>query len=78
MDMTAGAGTAYGQAWRNTACAPATTCAPLPHCCGHHHGCCYHPVVVKAICTCPPVWGGLCPPPWCPVHGRAQMLTVRC
>ena len=29
-------------------------------------------------CTCPVAWGGLCPPPACPVHGQTEMLQVRC
>ena len=29
-------------------------------------------------CTCPPCWGGLCPPPACPVHGQTEMIQVRC
>jgi hypothetical protein len=37
------------------------------------------PVGVTApVCTCPPVWGGLCPPPACPAHGQTEMYQVRC
>ena len=53
-------------------------CTPQPHCCGHHHGCCYHPVVVKATCTCPAMWGSILPPPWCPVHGQALPTKIVC
>ena len=30
------------------------------------------------VCTCPPCWGGLCPPPACPAHGQTEMIQVRC
>jgi hypothetical protein len=37
------------------------------------------PVTVTApVCTCPPCWGGLCPPPACPAHGQTEMIQVRC
>jgi hypothetical protein len=29
-------------------------------------------------CTCPPCWGGLCPPPSCPVHGQTEIMRVTC
>lgn len=30
------------------------------------------------VCTCPPCWGGLTPPPACPAHGQTEMVQVRC
>ena len=75
MNVTAGA---YGQAWQNTACAPATICMPLPHFHGYHEGCCYHPVMVKGTCTCLQVWGGIMGLPWYPVHGQALPIRIVC
>ena len=34
--------------------------------------------VTTPVCTCPPCWGGLFPPPACPAHGHAEMYQVRC
>ena len=34
--------------------------------------------VTTPVCTCPPCWGGLVPPPACPAHGHAEMYQVRC
>lgn len=29
-------------------------------------------------CTCPSVWGGICPPPACAAHGQTEMMRVTC
>jgi hypothetical protein len=33
---------------------------------------------VYPVCTCPPVWNSILPPPPCPVHGQSQRLQVMC
>lgn len=31
-----------------------------------------------ANCTCPPAWGGICPPPACPAHGPSLTTRIIC
>jgi len=34
--------------------------------------------VTAPMCNCPSAWGGIVPPPACPVHGQTEMMQVRC
>lgn len=51
-------------------------------CCGFPHTCCmpwhHEPPADLSRCNCPDMWGGIMPPPPCPVHGPSLPMQVRC